>query len=73
LARRTSLTCLAGEAYIGTIRYVEVVMTKTEHLHFLVLMIPTILVMVAAAISMADLELPAEPTYTIATAYAAAE
>ena len=48
-------------------------MTKTEHLHFLVLMIPTIVIMVAAAVSMADLELPAEPTYTIATAYAAAE
>jgi hypothetical protein len=36
-------------------------------------MIPTILIMVAAAVSMADLEIPAEPTYTIATAYAAAE
>ena len=48
-------------------------MTKTEHLHFLVLMIPTILILVAAAVSMADLEVPAEPTYTIATAYVAAE
>ena len=48
-------------------------MTKTEHLHFLVLMIPTILIMVAAAISMADLERPAEPTYKIATAYVAAD
>jgi len=48
-------------------------MTKTEHLQFLVLMIPTILFLVAAAVSMADLELPAEPTYTIATAYVAAE
>jgi len=43
-------------------------MRKTEHLQFLVLMIPTILILVAAAASMADLELPAEPTYTIATA-----
>ena len=48
-------------------------MTKTEHLQFLVLMIPTILILVAAAVSMADLELPAAPTYTIATAYVAAE
>ena len=46
-------------------------MTKTEHLHFLVLMIPTILILVAGAVSMADLELPAEPTYTIATAHVA--
>ena len=48
-------------------------MTKTEHLSFLVLMIPTIIILVAAAVSMADLELPADPTYTIATAYVAAE
>ena len=48
-------------------------MTKTEHLQFLVLMIPTILILVAAAVSMADLELPAGPTYMIATAYVAAE
>ena len=48
-------------------------MTKTEHLHFLVLMIPTILIMVAAAVSMADLELPAEPTYAIASAYVAVD
>ena len=47
-------------------------MTKTEHLLFLVLMIPTILILVAAAVSMADLEVPAEPTYAIATAYMAA-
>ena len=46
-------------------------MTKTEHLQFLVLMIPTILILVGAAASMADLELPADPTYTIATAYVA--
>jgi hypothetical protein len=48
-------------------------MTKTEHLQFLVLMIPTILILVAAAVSMADLEVPAEPTYAVATAYLAAE
>jgi hypothetical protein len=34
-------------------------MTKTEHLQFLVLMIPTFLILVAAAVSMADLEVPA--------------
>ncbi len=48
-------------------------MTKTEHLQFLVLMIPTILIMVAAAVSMADLEFPAEPSYTMATAHLAWE
>ena len=47
-------------------------MTKTEHLQFLVLMIPTILILVAAAVSMADLEVPADPTYAIATASMAA-
>jgi hypothetical protein len=42
-------------------------MTKTEHLQFLVLLIPTFLILVAAAVSMADLELPApEQTYTAA-------
>jgi hypothetical protein len=35
-------------------------MTKREHLQFLVLMIPTFLLLIAAAISMADLALPAE-------------
>ena len=30
-------------------------MTKTEHLQFLVLMIPTFLILAAAAVSMADL------------------
>jgi hypothetical protein len=44
-------------------------MTKTEHLQFLVLMIPTILILVAAAVSMADLEMPADPTYAMASAY----
>ena len=48
-------------------------MRKTEHLQLLVLMIPTILILVAAAASMADLELPADPTYTIATAYVAVD
>ena len=33
-------------------------MTKTEHLQFLVLMIPTFLILAAAAVSMADLALP---------------
>jgi hypothetical protein len=37
-------------------------MTKTEHLQFLVLMIPTFLILVAAAISMADLAFPATTT-----------
>ena len=35
-------------------------MTKLEHLQFLVLMIPTFLLLIAAAVSMADLALPAE-------------
>ena len=48
-------------------------MNKTEHLQFLVLMIPTILILVAAAVSMADLEIPAEPTYRIVSAYLAGE
>jgi hypothetical protein len=44
-------------------------MTKTEHLQFLVLMIPSFLILVAAAISMADLPLPApQPTYSVAEA-----
>ena len=47
-------------------------MTKTEHLQFLILMIPTILILVAGAVSMADLELPADPTYAIASAYVVA-
>jgi hypothetical protein len=36
-------------------------MTKTEHLQFLVLMIPTFLILCAAAVTMADLALPATP------------
>jgi hypothetical protein len=44
-------------------------MTKTEHLQFLVLLIPTFLILAAAAVSMADLALPpAESTYTVAAA-----
>jgi hypothetical protein len=39
--------------------YEERAMTKTEHLQFLVLMIPTFVILVAAAVSMADLALPA--------------
>ena len=34
-------------------------MSKSEHLQFVVLMIPTFLVLAAAAISMADLAFPA--------------
>ena len=36
-------------------------MTKTEHLQFLILMIPTFIILLAAAVSMADLALPATP------------
>ena len=36
-------------------------MSKTEHLQFLVLMIPTFVILLAAAVSMADLALPATP------------
>jgi hypothetical protein len=44
-------------------------MTKTEHLQFLVLMIPTFLILAAAAVSMADLAFPAQqPDYTVASA-----
>lgn len=39
-------------------------MTKTEHLQFLVLMIPTFAILVAAAVSMADLGIPA-PSYEV--------
>ena len=34
-------------------------MTKSEHLQFLILMIPTFLILAAAAVSMADLAFPA--------------
>jgi hypothetical protein len=44
-------------------------MTKTEHLQFLVLLIPTFLILVAAAVSMADLAFPAsEESYTVVAA-----
>lgn len=44
-------------------------MTKTEHLQFLVLMIPTFLILGAAAVSMADLASPAaQPAYAMAAA-----
>ena len=44
-------------------------MTKTEHLQFLVLMIPTFVILLAAAVSMADLALPATPdSYAVAVA-----
>jgi hypothetical protein len=46
-------------------------MTKTEHLHFLVLLLPTFLILVAAAVSMADLEFPA-PEHTYTTAHSSA-
>jgi hypothetical protein len=46
-------------------------MTKTEHLQFLVLLIPTFLILIAVAVSMADLKLPApEDTYSVAPAAA---
>jgi hypothetical protein len=46
-------------------------MTKTEHLQFLVLMIPTFLILVAAAVSLADLAFPATAdAYTLAAAEA---
>ena len=45
-------------------------MTKTEHLQFLVLMIPTFLILAAAAVSMADLAVPAAPEpYALAAAH----
>ena len=44
---------------------------KTGRLQFLVPMIPTIVVLVAAGVSMVDLEISSDPTYAMATAYAA--
>ena len=44
-------------------------MTKTEHLQFLLLMIPSFVILVAAAVSMADLSLP-EPSYQLYVATA---
>jgi hypothetical protein len=44
-------------------------MTKTQHLQFLVLMIPTFILLIAAAVSMADLAFPASaPQHTYAMA-----
>jgi len=43
-------------------------MTKTEHLQFLVLMIPTFVILVAAAASMADLAIPAPSSELYAVA-----
>jgi len=40
-------------------------MNKIEHLQFLVLMIPTLLILAAAAVSMADLALPATPEMVV--------
>jgi hypothetical protein len=46
-------------------------MTKTEHLQFLVLLIPTFLILIAAAVSMADLAVPEpEGTYSVGAAEA---
>jgi hypothetical protein len=45
-------------------------MTKTEHLQFLVLLIPTFLILAAAAVSMADLAYPAPSPETYAVAAA---
>ena len=45
-------------------------MSKTEHLQFLVLLIPTFLILVAAAVSMADLAIPATPeSYALAAVH----
>jgi hypothetical protein len=47
-------------------------MTKNEHRNFLVLMIPTFVILVAAAASMANLALPAPSAelYMVAAAHA---
>jgi hypothetical protein len=49
-------------------------MTKTEHFQFLVLMIPTFVILIAAAVSMADLAIPAPSSsselYMVAAAHA---
>ena len=48
-------------------------MTKTEHLQFLVLLIPTFVMLVAAAVSMADLGVPERSLEMyVVNAYAAA-
>jgi hypothetical protein len=43
-------------------------MTKTQHLQFLVLMIPTFVILAAAVVSMADLREPTNELYA-ATGY----
>ena len=49
-------------------------MTKTEHLQFLVLMIPTLVILAAAAVSMADLSMPSTAhSYVVAFAHPAAD
>ena len=42
-------------------------MTKTQHLQFLVLMIPTFVILAAAAVSMADLRQPGADLYAAAS------
>jgi len=46
-------------------------MTKREHLQFLFLMIPTFLILAAAAVSMADLVFPGAPEAPVAAISAA--
>jgi hypothetical protein len=46
-------------------------MTKLEHLQFLALMIPTFLILIAAAVSMADLAYPTPTSYEVAAAQTA--
>jgi len=43
-------------------------MSKREHLQFLVLMIPTFVILVAAAVSLAGLSSPSSPERTTAVA-----
>lgn len=48
-------------------------MTKSEHLQFLVLMIPTFVILVAAAVSMADLALPAADHHVVVAFHPASD
>jgi hypothetical protein len=43
-------------------------MTKTEHIQFLALLIPTFLILAAAAVSMADLASPVPEAYAAVAA-----
>ena len=43
-------------------------MTKTEHLQFLLLMVPTFVVLVLAAVSMGELAMPTQQASPVATA-----